>query len=98
MDDVRGPHPRRREGDHRRRLHIQASVLGSEAMVMPSGSEHLWLTGVTTVGALTDAGIQAGVPSRVPPAPLQLGMLWSLWGHVSMKTQACSSSGDTALG
>lgn len=49
-------------------------------MVMPSGSEHLWLTGVTTVGALTDAGIQAGVPSRVPPAPLQLGMLWSLWG------------------
>lgn len=54
---------------------MQASIQGSGAMAVPSSSEHDWLTSVTTVGALTDAGIQAGALSTVPPAPLQLGML-----------------------
>ena len=82
---------------------MQASVLGSGAMVMPSGSEHHGLTSVTTVGALTDADIWAGSPSTVPPAPLQLGMLWPLRGAASCEHEGTGvgcvpSPGEAALG
>lgn len=82
---------------------MQVSILGSGAMVMPSGIEHHWLTGVTTAGAPTDADVRAGAPSTVPPAPLQWRMLWLLRGaapceHEVTGVSCVPSTGEAALG